>query len=134
MRSRPPHPEAVEYRRVAQTRLLRLPVESDYAFTTLRGSYYRPTTRVHHWNRVRCAAGLGNVDLYLATRQYFGWYAWNFLGLDPRDIALQFGRQDGGELVRTRYGHAEAVLARERVRRAYEQAPAAPVPLIAQTG
>jgi hypothetical protein len=41
-------------------------------FTTLRGSHYRPSSRAHHWNRVRCAAGLGNVDLYTATRHYFG--------------------------------------------------------------
>lgn len=53
-------------------RLLSLPRESEYAFTTLRGTHYRPSTRVYHWNRVRCAAGLGNVDLYLATRHYFG--------------------------------------------------------------
>jgi hypothetical protein len=69
-------------------------------FTTLRGSHYRPSSRSHHWNRVRCAAGLGNVDLYTATRHYFGWYAWNVLELDARDIALHFGHQDGGELVR----------------------------------
>lgn len=31
-----------------------------------------------------------------------------------RDIALQFGHQDGGELVRTLYGHPDAKLARER--------------------
>ena len=45
----------------------------------------------HHWNRVRCAAGLGDVDLYLATRHYFGWYAMNVLGLPAHVIALQFG-------------------------------------------
>ena len=37
-----------------------------------------------------------NVDLYTATRHYFGWYAWNVLDLDARDIALHFGHQDGG--------------------------------------
>ena len=64
-----------------------------------------PTSRSYHWNRVRCSAGLGNVDLYTATRHYFGWYAWNVLELDARDIALHFGHQDGGELVRKLYGH-----------------------------
>jgi integrase len=114
----------------ARERLLRLPVESEYAFTTLRGSHYRPSSRAHHWNRVRCAAGLGNVDLYTATRHYFGWYAWNVLELDARDIALQFGHQDGGELVRKLYGHPDARIARERVRDAFRHAPAAPVPLV----
>jgi len=42
-------------------------------------------------------------------------YAWNVLELDARDIALHFGHQDGGELVRKLYGHADARLARERV-------------------
>ena len=31
-----------------------------------------------------------------------------------RFLALQFGHQDGGELVRTRYGHPDAVIARAR--------------------
>jgi integrase len=115
----------------ARERLLALPRESDFAFTTLRGSHYRPSSRSYHWNRVRCAAGLGHVDLYTATRHYFGWYAWNVLELDARDIALHFGHQDGGELVRKLYGHADARLARERVREAFRQAPTAPIPLAA---
>jgi hypothetical protein len=74
------------------------------------------------------------VDLYLATRHYFGWYAWNVLELDARDIALHLGHQDGGELVRTRYGHPDAALARQRVREAFKSAPAAPAPLVAAGG
>ena len=61
--------------RPARERLLSLPRESEFVFTTLRSTHYRPTSRSYHWNRVRCAAGLGNVDLYTATRHYFGWYA-----------------------------------------------------------
>jgi hypothetical protein len=52
------------------------------------------------------------------------------LDLDARDIALQFGHQDGGELVRKLYGHPDARLARERVREAFKAAPPAPVPLV----
>jgi integrase len=52
----------------ARKRLLMLPRESEFAFTTLRGTHYTPSWRSYHWNRVRCAAGLGNVDLYTATR------------------------------------------------------------------
>jgi integrase len=113
----------------ARKRLLSLARETEFVFTTLRGSHYRPSSRAHHWNRVRCTAGLGQVDLYTATRHFFGWYAWNILELDPRDIALHFGHQDGGELVRKLYGHADAALARERVREAFRQAPPAPVPI-----
>jgi hypothetical protein len=45
-------------------------LSSPFVFTTLRGSHYTPTSRIHHWNRVRSAAGLGNTSLYLATRHY----------------------------------------------------------------
>ena len=76
-------------------------------------------------------AGLGNVDLYTATRHYFGWYAFNVLGLPDHVIALQFGHRDGGKLVRTTYGHPDAAIARDRVREAFRQAPTAPIPLAA---
>jgi hypothetical protein len=115
----------------ARKRLLSLPRESEFVFTTLRGTHYTPSARSPHWNRVRCAAGLGNVELYIATRHYFGWYAWNVLELDPRDIALQFGHGDGGELVRKLYGHPDAALARQRVREAFRLAPPSPIPLAA---
>ena len=110
----------------AKKRLPSLPHESEFAFTTIRGTHYGPSTRAHHWNRVRAAAGLGNVDLYLATRHFFGWYAWNVLVLDARDIALHFGHQDGGELVRKLYGHPDAAIAREKIREAFRQGPRRP--------
>ena len=114
----------------ARERLLTLPRESEFVFTTLRSSHYRPSSRSYHWNRVRCAAGLGNVDLYTATRHYFGWYAWNVLELDPTTSSRSSsGHRDGGKLVRTTYGHPDAAIARERVREAFRQAPTAPVPL-----
>jgi hypothetical protein len=78
---------------------------------------------------VRCTAGLPQYDLYTCTRQFFSWYAWNILGLDPRDIALHFGHQDGGELVRTLYGHADEDIARERILTAFDNAPVTPIPL-----
>lgn len=80
---------------------------------------------------MRCAAGFGNVDLYTATRHYFGWYAFNALELPDHVIALQFGHRDGGELVRKLYRHPDATIARECVREAFRQAPPAPVPLVA---
>lgn len=111
-------------------RLLELPRESEFVFTTLRGTHYTPSSRNHHWNRTRCAAGLADAELYLCTRHHFAWYAWNVLGLAPEDIAQHLGHQDGGDLVRRLYGHFDQAKARERVRQAFAQAPAAPVPLI----
>jgi integrase len=99
-------------------RLLELPRESEWVFTTLRGTHYTPSARCFHWNRVRRAAGFGNVPLYLATRHWFGWFALNVLELPPHTIAQQLGHTDGGRLVRELYGHPDAAIARERIREA----------------
>jgi integrase len=113
----------------ARDRLLSLPRASEWCFTSLRGTHYTPSSRCFHWNRVRCAAGLGTTPLYLATRHAFAAYAWNVLELDPADIAQHLGHQDGGELVRKLYGHFDQARARQRVRNAYAAAPAPPVPI-----
>jgi integrase len=113
-------------------RLLELPHESEWAFTTLRRHHYTPSTRNHHWNRVRAAVGLGNVPLYLATRHHFGWFALNVLELPAHVIALQLGHVDGGRLVRELYGHPDAAIARGRIREAFRQV--APVAVIGATG
>jgi hypothetical protein len=108
------------------------PRESAFVFESVRGTHFTPSSRSHHWNRTRCSAGLGQVDLYTATRHHFAWYAWNVLELDPADIAQHFGHQDGGELVRRLYGHFDQARARDRVRKAFVAAPAAPVPIAAR--
>lgn len=100
-------------------RLAILPHESDWVFTTVRKHHYTPSTRNHHWNRVRAGVGLGTTSLYLATRHFYGWYALNVLELPPHVIALQLGHTDGGRLVRELYGHPDAALARERTRQAF---------------
>jgi integrase len=100
-------------------RLLELPRESEWVFTTVRGGHYTPSSRNHHWNRVRVACGIGNVSLYLATRHFYGWYALNVLDLPPHVIALHLGHTDGGRLVRELYGHPDAAIARERIRQAF---------------
>jgi len=68
---------------------------------------------------------------YIATRHYLGSYAWNVPEPDDRDIALHFGHQDGGELVRKLYGRPDAALARQRMREAFRLAPTPPLPLAA---
>ena len=62
-------------------RLLALPRESEWVFTTLRGHHYAPSTRNHHWNRVRCAVGLADAPCYLCTRHHYGWFALNVFEL-----------------------------------------------------
>jgi integrase len=95
--------------------------ESPYVFATLRGTHYTSSSRTHHWNRVRVAAGLGHTSLYLATRHYFGWYALNVLGLDSSVIAEQLGHRDGGKLVEQLYGHPDRKRRLAKIREAYDQ-------------
>jgi integrase len=97
------------------------PGDSPYVFETLRGHHYTPSTRTHHWNRVRCASGLTDFDLYEVTRHFFGWYALNVLRLPPHVIAIQLGHKDGGKLVIELYGHLDEGVARERIREAYDE-------------
>lgn len=96
--------------------------ESPFVFVTNRGHHYTPSSRTHHWNRVRCAAGLPDMTLYLATRHYFGWYALNVLELEPHVIAEQLGHRDGGRLVVQLYGHPDKARARRRIREAFDGA------------
>jgi integrase len=95
--------------------------DAPWAFLTVSGTHYTASSRSHHWNRVRCAAGLGDVRLYDATRHYFAWYGLNVLGLPPHVIAEQLGHRDGGKLIVNTYGHPEAAVARRRIRDAYAQ-------------
>jgi integrase len=124
------HVRTVALTEPARDRLLRLPRESEWTFTTLYGTHYKPTSRIYHWNRVRAAAGYGNVDLYTVTRHFFGWYAFNILCLPDHVIAAQLGHRDGGKLVRTTYGHPDERIARDRVREAYRDRPTVPTPLV----
>jgi integrase len=102
-----------------RARLADRPRESQWAFTTLRGNHYVPSTRNHHWNRVRAAVGIGNASLYECTRHYFAWYLLNVAELPDHVVAAQLRHDDGGTLVRELYGHPDAAIARERVRAAF---------------
>lgn len=102
----------------AREALLALPREK-FVFTTLRGTHYTPSSRHASWNKVRSAAGYADT-LYLATRHFAGWYMVNVLELPSEDVAIALGHTDGGELVRTLYGHREKDRALARVQAAYE--------------
>jgi integrase len=109
----------------ARELLLNMPraqVDSQFVFLTNCGHHYTPSSRTHHWNRVRCSAGLPEMTLYLATRHYFGWYALNVLELEPHVIAEQLGHRDGGRLVVELYGHPDKARARRRIREAFDGA------------
>ena len=113
----------------AREALLRVPRESAFAFTTLRGTHYTASSRSFHWNRVRAAAGLHDKTLYLCTRHYAGWYLLNVLDMDAPVVAHQLGHEDGGREVERTYGHRERARSLEKIKRAWaaEVRPLRPV-------
>lgn len=98
--------------------------DSPFVFATKPGTHFTPSSRNHHWNRVRCAVGLPQMTFYLATRHYFGWHALNVLELEPHIIAEQLGHKDGGKLVVQLYGHPDKQRARRLIREAYDTSDA----------
>lgn len=103
----------------ARDAFLRIPRESQFAFTTLRGTHYTPSSRSFHWNRVRAAAGLHDKTLYLCTRHFAGWYLLNVLDMDAPVVAHQLGHEDGGREVERTYGHRERARSLEKIKRAW---------------
>lgn len=94
-----------------------------WAFTTGRGTHFSPSSRSAPWDRVRTSMGWledeSRTVLYTATRHFAGWYFYDVLGLDAEDVAFQLGHEDGGELVRTLYGHKDRKRALGRVDEAF---------------
>jgi integrase len=104
----------------AREALMALPRGSEFCFVNLRGQHWTAPGRAYHWKAIRAAVGYDG-SLYLATRHHAGSYMTNVLGLPSEDVGIALGHTDGGELVRTLYGHRDADLALNRVVAAYEE-------------
>lgn len=101
-------------------------------FLSKTGKPFRKARLADYWLKVwqRFAGGLdeartrdfegnGASDFY-ALRHFCATHLLS-LGLSAEDVAEQLGHQDGGELVRTRYGHPSKEAARERLHRAFDR-------------
>jgi integrase len=97
-----------------------LPRESEWCFTSIRETHFTASSRAYHWKAVRAAAGWPGT-FYLATKHFAGWYMINELRLSPEDVAVALGHTDGGQLVRTLYGHLDEERALDRVTHAYRR-------------
>ena len=88
-----------------------------YVFSNTRGNHWTPSSRAYYWKATKTGAGVTHnevgekVDCYLATRHFCGWYLVNVKGHSSEDVAYQLRHDDGGQLVRTRYGHRDRALA-----------------------
>jgi integrase len=87
-------------------------------FLNPRGSQFWNASWSYYWHQIRAAAGRPGMDFY-ELRHYC---ATRLLekGLDYPDVAHQLGHTDGGELVRTTYGHPSKRRALDRVREALD--------------
>lgn len=97
------------------------PQVSEYVFVTLSGAHWRPSSRAYHWKATAAKAGWEHT-LYLATRHFAGWFMYNELLQPAEDVAFALGHTDGGQLVKTLYGHRDRDAALDRMKRAYEAA------------
>ena len=100
---------------IVADRLRELPRESEFVFTTLRGHHFTPSTCIHHWNRVRCSAGLDGTELYLATRHFFVTYAIETLELSVADIGWYCGHRSGDKIINDHYLHPDDDARRARI-------------------
>jgi integrase len=110
----------------ARDALLAIPRDGDFCFLNFRRCHFTASARAYHWKAIRAATGWDG-DLYLATRHFAGWYMVNVLVMPSEDVAIALGHEDGGELVRRRYGHRDRDRALDRVVRAYEAAQVRPL-------
>lgn len=103
-----------------------------WCFENTRGNHWTPSARSHHWDRVRTLMGWLDVDsrkaLYLCTRHFCGWYLTNILERPAEEVAIQLGHEDGGELVRSTYGHRDRARTLARIERAFADKGAQGVP------
>jgi len=89
-------------------------------FPSPRGrQMYQPTWH-WIWNPIRNVAGRPGMHFYELRH----WMATHLLeqGLSPSDVAVQLGHTDQGALVMSTYGHPSEDAARDRIRKAFEDA------------
>lgn len=88
-----------------------------FVFVTPTGRPLRHGALRYHWHPVRCLFGRPQMDFY-ELRHFCATYLWE--RLPEADVALQLGHTDGGELVRTVYGHRSERAARARILQAFD--------------
>lgn len=95
-----------------------LPRGTPRLFSQRTGVQWRAPAFSVHWDPVRKAAGRAGMDFY--ELRHFCATRLLELGLRDDEVAVQLGHTDGGELVRTTYGHPNNRRALDRVREALD--------------
>ncbi len=113
-------------------------------FPAIRGAYLSLSNWYPHWNAVRIAAGMPNLEFYELKHRALQWMVDPIedggLGLDAATAAEMAGHDDGGWLIANVYTKLAERRARERAKRAMrdyaERHPGEPrkPPAVAHTG
>lgn len=88
-------------------------LDSPYVFTN-EGKMWTPPTWYDRWKQIRRQSGNPNMRFY--DLRHFCATQFLEMGIEAPDVAVQLGHTDGGELVRTVYGHPSEDAARDRIR------------------
>lgn len=87
--------------------------EQPVVFASPTGRQFWGSTFHRYWDKARCLAGRPACDFY-ELRHFCATHLLE-LGLPSEDVAEQLGHEDGGALVRERYGHPSKKAARARI-------------------
>jgi integrase len=91
-------------------------------FPAVRGGYQTLPNWYPHWNAVRVAAGMPNLEFYELKHRALQWMVDPIedggLGLNPATAALMAGHDDGGWLIANVYTKLAEHRAKERAKRA----------------
>lgn len=91
--------------------------DGDHVFGSITGLRLRAGSLLYAWDKVRNAVGRPGMDFY--ELRHYGATKLLELGVSAEDVAIQMGHKDGGELVRTTYGHPSHPKALDRIQRAW---------------
>ncbi len=91
-----------------------------WVFWTVRGKRFARPSFYTYWTPARAAFGRPDMDFY-ELRHFCATHLLS-MGVTHEDVAVQLGHTDGGELVRSTYGHPSLAAARERLKAAYRLA------------
>lgn len=91
--------------------------DSEWVFGSITGRRLTANSHEYVWNKVRSAFGRPGMDFY--ELRHYGATALLELGVSAEDVAIQMGHKDGGELVRTRYGHPSHEASLDRIQQAF---------------
>lgn len=97
--------------------------DQDAVFLTPRLRRFGKGAIHHYFRDVRAAFGRPRLQFYELRHACATLLLER--GLSPEDVAVQLGHQDGGQLVRTLYGHPDQDRARARIAAAFDHEPVA---------